>query len=351
MDIFAHKPQGQVAPDVLSAHQSLEAFGFKQLQLISEVTRQDAVEAEPAAAEADIMLNADAVEAELRAGVADMQIAMEKAESMDWKTDPLEAERAGLWALHVIGTTRQKSAALKEGFKSKQSLQALGRLVMELISTTARQRSQPKTRNEIGTERAGGNVIGSATARVSKKISFKEDMPAAPHSSLSASDFGMKLSKILDSGDLMKLETFYRDLQAMQDGMNYDEPADVVLDSFAAAFKTDLQSGKDLRLDILTDTPAFQSGETVQRPRLEGRHRTIPLAAVSTKAGNDSVEVWKTDSTLMDVKPTQLTGDAPASGEVVLKRSDFNVGSSGRVTFAVDALEGAEREVRTEEVS
>jgi hypothetical protein len=196
---------------------------------------------------------------------ADVQALIQKTHSIEWKNDPVVQERAGLWALHVAAKRSGIPANnINSSFK-KKSLQAFGRLALQLLSTaTAKQTNQVVQKEDNENTFVKGTASGvqkslqqkfSNAPRKQEILTGKETVKQGIIKSVT--------SLKIDAENLLKSSDCVEDLQTMQNGIELDLTADEVLDAFVETLRNDeldLDSA-DSRLDIFTGTLSAKEDE------------------------------------------------------------------------------------------
>jgi len=255
---------------------------------------------------------------------SDLQMVMDHAVSTEWKADPSLQERAGVWALHVAAKRTGMSAkSLQAGFKSK-GLQALGRMALQVLSSTqaSQRRGDAHVRSDPA---AAAHVRGVATQNAQAKSRlgdqhWKQDDEA---SRLAAAE---PITKQSVRAALKDLTAFFRedmtqtDMQTMQNGLELDTTADELFDAFLETLRDDGldEASSGSRVD------AFQRQQAVAEGSEQRERRRAPDA-------------------LRSAQDAQVVHGRADSGHTVRFREDVNGSVQGGVSGSQTASSGSLR--------
>jgi len=186
---------------------------------------------------------------------SDVQKAALTSLTTNWKEDQEEQLRVGTWAVHVLaGQIDSIPTELLRGMKS-DALKALGRLSMQLLAasaSSATSESQPLLKGEVGVERAGQKYTGTQMAgEAFENLSNEKD--ALEIQRVVENISHLSKAAIKGSNEFFRMESIQSDLQALQNNIQLDFTADVLVDGFIEALKHDtLEESIEMRSDILS---------------------------------------------------------------------------------------------------
>jgi hypothetical protein len=186
---------------------------------------------------------------------SDVQKAALTSLTTNWKEDQDEQLRVGTWAVHVLaGQVDSIPTELLRGMKS-DALKALGRLSMQLLAASAASatsESQPLLKGEVGVERAGQKYTGTQMAgEAFENLSNEKD--ALEINRVVENISHLSKAAIKGSNEFFRMENIQSDLQALQNNIQLDFTADVLVDGFIEALKHDtLEESIEMRSDILS---------------------------------------------------------------------------------------------------
>ena len=192
---------------------------------------------------------------------ADVWLALDKAFTGEWKQDANEQERIGTWAVQVL---KQSGLGIADVLK-REGLQPLGRLVMQLLSSTAASsRNTVHSKQSVNVSRQGASYTPAFEASKEQgNIHSKHDM----QQQRATGNVNVQvLPSIADLHDAFKHENFQHDLQAFQNNLVLEESADVLLETFIEKLRNDTLD--EVHLDIRKKSLEGQASEDMSvRPR------------------------------------------------------------------------------------
>ena len=188
---------------------------------------------------------------------SDVQKAALSALTSNWKEDQNEQLRIGTWAVHVLsGQVDSIPTELLRGMKS-DALKALGRLSMQLLAASAASataESQPLLKEDLKGERAGQKYTGTKMAKESlENFSLGNEKDSLEIQRVVENISHLSKAAIKGSNEFFRMESIQTDLQALQNNIQLDFTADVLVEGFIEALKHDnLEESVEMRSDILT---------------------------------------------------------------------------------------------------
>ena len=191
---------------------------------------------------------------------SDVQKAALTSLTTNWKEDADEQLRVGTWAVHVLsGQVKSIPAELLRGMKS-DALMALGRLSMQLLASStasAKSESQPMLKADVKSSRTGTQYTGSTMASESFENSGaeKQDMEIER---VVENISHLSKAAIKGTNEFFRMESIQSDLQALQNNIQLDFTADMLVEGFIEALRSDKEEELELRTDILTAFHAKQ---------------------------------------------------------------------------------------------
>lgn len=275
---------------------------------------------------------------------ADVQALIQKSHSFEWKNDPVLQERAGLWALHVAAKrTGIPEKNISSSFK-KHSLQAFGRLTLQLLSTaTAKQVNQVNQKEDsenmfvkgansalqkMSQQKFSGNVRKQEV--VTEKETMREGITKG------------STSLQMDAQNLMKSSDCVEDLQTMQNGIDLDITADEVLDAFIETLRNDELDldAADSRLDIFSGV--FEAKEDKHQVRFKSEkiqeRNTNDHVLKNEKVSFSSNVTFKDDIQGPQKAPKTERNTSASSAVVKFKDESFRR-NTNTINFDFDAEE------------
>jgi hypothetical protein len=219
---------------------------------------------------------------------SDVQKAALTSLTTNWKEDQDEQLRVGTWAVHVLaGQVDSIPTELLRGMKS-DALKALGRLSMQLLAASAASatsESQPLLKGEVGIERAGQKYTGTKMAgEAFENLSTEKDSLEIKRVVENISH--LSKAAIKGSNEFFRMESIQSDLQALQNNIQLDFTADVLVEGFIEALKHDtLEESIEMRSDILTSVLGA-SQHLVEKSKLKSSH--LPARAQQVTFDTDS---------------------------------------------------------------
>jgi hypothetical protein len=221
---------------------------------------------------------------------SDVQKAALTSLTTNWKEDSEEQLRIGTWAVHVLaGQVDSIPTELLRGMKS-DALKALGRLSMQLLAasaSSATSESQPLLKREVGIERSGQKYTGTKMAGEA----FENNSTSYGNDSLEIQRVVENISHlskaaIKGSNEFFRMESIQSDLQALQNNIQLDFTADVLVDGFIEALKHDtVEESIEMRSDILTSVLGA-SQHLTEKSKLKSSH--LPARAQQVTFDTDS---------------------------------------------------------------
>ena len=205
---------------------------------------------------------------------SDVQKAALTSLTTNWKEDQDEQLRVGTWAVHVLaGQVDSIPTELLRGMKS-DALKALGRLSMQLLAASAASatsESQPLLKGEVGIERTGQKYTGTKMAgEAFENLSNEKD--ALEIKRVVENISHLSKAAIKGSNEFFRMESIQLDLQALQNNIQLDFTADVLVEGFIEALKHDtLEESIEMRSDILTSVLGA-SQHLVDKSKLKSSH-------------------------------------------------------------------------------
>jgi hypothetical protein len=241
----------------------------------------------------------------------DVFIALERATSQTLKEDPAEQLRLGTWAVHVLaGRMDTPAAELLRGMK-KDAVLALGRLSMQLLSTSASAQNSFDTIKSKGTL-AGESVVRGRTAGGAAAESsdvFDAQQPQLPVSASARKTVQtMQRSSIRGANDFFRMEAIQSDLQALQNNISLEFTADMLVEGFIESLRNDdLDTTEEsLRTDILSQFQARQT-QDVKTSEKSREVERVSLGVLGTKA--KSIGGQGRDEQPLYERTLDITGD------------------------------------------
>lgn len=193
---------------------------------------------------------------------SDVQKAAVTSLTTNWKEDQDEQLRVGTWAVHVLsGQVNSVPAELLRGMKS-DALKALGRLSMQLLASSAASAhsdSQPMLKSDLTSTRSGTQYTGSEMAQelFENAGDEKHDMEIER---VVENISHLSKAAIKGSNEFFRMESIQGDLQALQNNIQLDFTADMLVEGFIEALRSDTEeSSTEMRSDILS---AFHAKQT-----------------------------------------------------------------------------------------
>ena len=201
----------------------------------------------------------------------DVIVALERATTQSLKDDPAEQLRLGTWAVHVLaGRMDTPAAELLRGMK-KDAVLALGRLSMQLLSSSASAHTtftteQRKTQVSSSTT-LRGKTIGSASAQVSTQAEHTTSQLPTASAKLNIETF--QKSSIKGANEFFRMEAIQGDLQALQNNIQLEFTADMLVEGFIESLRNDDldTSQEEMRSDILSQFGAKQTLQNSAREK------------------------------------------------------------------------------------
>lgn len=245
----------------------------------------------------------------------DVFIALERATSQTLKEDPAEQFRLGTWAVHVLaGRMDTPAAELLRGMK-KDAILALGRLSMQLLSTSASAQNSFETSPKVylaGESLVRGRTAAGKAASGSDLIEDQQpELPTAANSRKTVET--MQRSSIRGANDFFRLEAIQSDLQALQNNISLEFTADMLVEGFIESLRNDdLDTTEEsLRTDILSQFQARQTQEV--KPSSGSRDiERVSLGVLGTKAKSFGKE--EREEHPLHERSLDITGDMRAKG-------------------------------------
>lgn len=240
-------------------------------------------------------------DAEVRA-TPDLQFILDRARTHEWKDDGLVQERAGLWALHVAAArTGMSPEALRAGFKQK-AIQALGRLALQLLSTTGAKQLNTVVSSKQGLQQrtTRGMSVGTRVASSHKgETSTKQEVEAQQRNADAPPTSQRVAVAVQDVDAFFHKDATQMDLQTIQSGMDLDTTADEVFDAFVETLRND---GLDMdaapsRLDACHGVEQAAESHDIRfrtRPS-ESRRSTADAQLVQTRAASQHTVRFRDD--------------------------------------------------------
>ena len=172
----------------------------------------------------------------------DLQFILDRAHASEWKDDGVVQERAGLWALYVASArTGLSPEALRAGFKDK-ALQALGRLALQLLSSTSAKQLNTVHSSRLGTEQTfvKGSAVGTRSAhQLASTQRLRNDLSTQQRAAESPPTQTRVAVALQDVGAFFQTDATQVDLQTIQSGLDLDTTADEVFDAFVETLRDD----------------------------------------------------------------------------------------------------------------
>lgn len=269
----------------------------------------------------------DAVAAQARVAL-DMNATMAKIKTQEWKQDPVQQSRAGLWALHVAAKRAGLSTQnLSQKFKQK-AIEAFGRLALQtLANAKAEQRNTFKSKDADMENTFKGGVV----------------MPSKSSHALQ-----------VDVNALLREESTLQDLQLLQNGLDVETTADELLEAFVETLRTEMDLESE---DAQRDLSGIFQAKTVDK---EARHVKFAATEHSREAFADMskpfrADVSSTDNARMKTDVTRqshgvahLTARQASVQTVKTRKNPWALEQAADVALHVDAHTSEETDVRHE---
>ena len=204
----------------------------------------------------------------------DVLLAIQRSQQVNLKEDAEEQLRIGTWAVHVLaGRMDTVPAEILRGMK-KDALQALGRLSMQLLSSSAQSAKseyESTTNKSALIRRVGPKELSILSASGALGDAREEELGTVDQVRENLTD--IQKSAIKSTNEFFRMESVQGDLQALQNNIKLDFTADMLVEGFIEALRNDdLENSTEMRTDVLTQFQANQSsrapqGKEVQNPR------------------------------------------------------------------------------------
>jgi len=256
-----------------------------------------------------------------------------------------------VWALHVAAKRTGISAkSLQAGFKSK-GLQALGRMALQVLSSTQASQRSGDARMRLDPS-ASAHVRGIATQDAQAKsrtgdVRWKHDDEGQRVGSWQPVNSQSVRAALKDLTAFFREETTQADMQTMQNGLELDTTADEVFDAFLETLRDDgldeASSGSRVdafqREQALTDV--FARNERRRAPDAVRSSADAPL--VQSRAGTGHTVRFRADVN------GSATGDTSGSRSAASGSAKFRAKDTVSVAAAVlgsDWADEAQDDVR-----
>lgn len=223
---------------------------------------------------------------------SDVQKAALTSLTTNWKEDQEEQLRIGTWAVHVLsGQVDSIPTELLRGMKS-DALKALGRLSMQLLAAStasATAESQPLLKGEVTAERSAQKYSG--TQRAIESFENVSDQKQSLEIQRAVENIShLSKAAIKGSNEFFRMESVQADLQALQNNIQLDFTADVLVEGFIEALKYDnLEESTEMRSDILTsvlNASQVHSHSKTKSPQAVARTQQVTFDTESALAIN-----------------------------------------------------------------
>jgi hypothetical protein len=214
----------------------------------------------------------------------DVLLAIQRSQQLNLKEDSEEQLRIGTWAVHVLaGRMDTVPAEILRGMK-KDALQALGRLSMQLLSSTKSASStyEAKQHVSLATKRQGGHELSILKASGGEQDEYEDELGAIEFTRENLSD--VQKSAIKSTNEFFRMESVQGDLQALQNNIKLDFTADMLVEGFIEALRNDdLENATEMRTDVLTQFQANQSARAPQGKDTQGGRTTLGTFGYNAK--------------------------------------------------------------------
>lgn len=263
---------------------------------------------------------------------SDLQMVLDHAVFTEWKSDPSLQERAGVWALHVAAKRTGMSAkSLQEGFKSK-GLQALGRMALQVLSSTQAAQRAGDARVRLDPA-ASAHVRGVATETAQAKNRVGDQRWKQEEEEASRVTAAEPITKQSVRAALKDLTAFFRedttqtDMQTMQNGLELDTTADELFDAFLETLRDDGldEASSGSRVDAFQrELAVAEVSERRQRQRAPDAPRSAQDAqVVQGRAGSGHTVRFRADVNGL-VQGDASGAETASSGSVRFRGTDTN---------------------------
>jgi hypothetical protein len=219
----------------------------------------------------------------------DVILAIQRSQQINLKDDGEEQLRIGTWAVHVLaGRMDTVPAEILRGMK-KDALQALGRLSMQLLSSSAKsaraeyEAREPKTLK--AQQRRGGHELSIFKASGGAQDERDEELGTVDIARENIGD--IQKSAIKSTNEFFRMETVQGDLQALQNNIKLDFTADMLVEGFIEALRNDdMENATEMRTDVLTQFSAQQSARAPQGKDTQASRTSLGTFGFNAKANS-----------------------------------------------------------------
>jgi hypothetical protein len=196
----------------------------------------------------------------------DVLLAIQRSQQLNLKEDTEEQLRIGTWAVHVLaGRMDTVPAEILRGMK-KDALQALGRLSMQLLSSSAKSASseyEARQQKSLAVKRQGNHELSILKASGGMQDQKEDELGTVEFTRENLGD--VQKSAIKSTNEFFRMESVQGDLQALQNNIKLDFTADMLVEGFIEALRNDdLENSTEMRTDVLTQ---FQANQTARAPQ------------------------------------------------------------------------------------
>ena len=250
----------------------------------------------------------------------DVFIALERAKSQTLKEDPVEQLRLGTWAVHVLaGRMDTPATELLRGMK-KDAVLALGRLSMQLLSSSANAQTsfsvdsvRAKSPNSQTSQTIRGRTAGGKTAEALEFLEEQEaELPTATSTRKSVDTLPMERTSIRGANEFFRMEAIQSDLQALQNNISLQFTADMLVEGFIESLRNDdLDTAEvTLRSDILSQFQAHENLQTnSKKDSISVERSSMGVLGVNAQTLTQSGKEIR-EKELESQRPLEITGDS-----------------------------------------